>query len=205
MFSHLRTRFLRRFCRTNGGDVPSSRGFTITELLVVLFIIGVMSTVVIAQYNNFDSISVLRNLAYEVALSVREAQVLTISTSNITNTGFANSGQNSYGIHFVESSQTYTIFVDNDADDVFDTSPNETVKSYTLSQGASITKVAAIAGGSTHYPVTADITFTRPHLDTTFVTNPAYSGITEVVIEVTSRRGGSKKIHVHKSGRIWVE
>ena len=83
------------------------RGFTIAEIVVVIAIIGFVSVVVIARYRDFDSTSILKNLAYEVALSVREAQIMTVSTSNIGGVS-----QTSYGIAFTADSNAYVLFSD---------------------------------------------------------------------------------------------
>jgi Tfp pilus assembly protein FimT len=176
------------------------------ELLIVLAIIGLLTAVVVAQYRDFDSTTVLRNLAYEIALSVREAQVMTISTSNLGGGSILqNQGQNSYGITFDTNSRSYTIFNDLDGDDAYD-APGELVKLITISQGASITNIEEeYTDGSTASVGSATITFDRPHLDTAFTTSSNSNAIVELTIEATTQRGGSRLIRITKAGRISVE
>ena len=50
-------------------------GFTLIELLVVLTIISIISLLLIAGYRQFGSRITLQNLAYKVALTIKEAQV----------------------------------------------------------------------------------------------------------------------------------
>jgi prepilin-type N-terminal cleavage/methylation domain-containing protein len=183
-----------------------TKGFTIAEVLIVLAIIGFLTASVVAQYRDFDSATVLRNLAYEVALSVREAQVMTISTSNLGGGGvFQTTGQNSYGVAFNANAQTYTIFNDLDNDNLYD-APGELVKLITISQGASITTISEQRSNGTVAAVTsASITFDRPHLDTSFRTSSGVATVVDLTINTTSKRGGSRTITVSKSGRISVQ
>jgi prepilin-type N-terminal cleavage/methylation domain-containing protein len=185
---------------------PLTTGFTMAELLMVLAIIGVLTAMVVAQYRDFDSTTVLRNLAYEVALSIREAQVMTISASNLGGGGvFLNQGQNSYGVSFDANSQVYTIFNDLDADDVYD-APSELVKLITISQSASISSIREKRSDDSVVAVSsASVTFDRPHLDTAFTTASGSSAIVELLIQVTTQRGGSRIVHITKAGRVSVE
>jgi Tfp pilus assembly protein FimT len=179
----------------------------LAEIVIVLSIVGFLTAAVIAQYRNFDSTTVLRNLAYEVALSVREAQVMTISTSNLGGGGtLLTEGQNSYGIHFTENSGTYVIFNDHDSDNQYDPG-TELVKLISITQGASITSlVERRANSADEYSIDeATITFDRPHLDTTFRTTSGSNNVVEVIVTVTSNRGGDRMVHIARSGRISVE
>ncbi len=185
----------------------ATAGFTLAEIVIVLSIVGFLTAVVIAQYRNFDSTTVLRNLAYEVALSVREAQVMTISTSNLGGGGtLLTEGQNSYGIYFTENSGTYAIFNDHDSDNEYDPS-SELVKLITITQGAQITSIVERrANDPDDHPVEwASVSFDRPHLDTTFTTYSGSTNVVELVVTVTSNRGGDRKVHIARSGRISVE
>lgn len=188
-------------------DVPT-RGFTLAEIIVVITIIGFVSSVVIARYRDFDSSAILKNLAYEVALSVREAQVMTVSASNLGGGGvLQNQGQNSYGVHFTADANTYVLF--NDFGDTA-TPPNnvydggEMVKLITLTQGAKILELHELRSGeATLYPITyATIAFDRPHLDTSFVTSSNSNNVTEIIATVSSPRGATRTVKILKSGRI---
>jgi hypothetical protein len=171
----------------------------------VLAIIGFLTASVVARYRDFDSTTVLRNLAYEIALSVREAQVMTISSSNLGGGAvFQTQGQNSYGLVFNANGQTYTIFNDLNNDNDYD-APGELVKLITISQGASITTISEnLSTGSTNAITSATVTFDRPHLDTAFETSSNATNVVELSINAQSKRGGTKTIQITKSGRISV-
>lgn len=201
MSSYLQTRSSRTSLR-----LSSRGGYTVAEILIVVAIIGFLTAVVVARYRDFDSTTVLKNLAYEIALSVREAQVMTISSSNLGGGGAPLAvGQNSYGISFSENSGSYIIFNDSNENDQY--SAPELVKLITITQGATITDLVEYRSGSgaAHSITDATITFDRPHLDTTFTTSSGSNNVVEVVLTVTSSRGGERLVHIARSGRISVE
>src|SRR3989344_6228445 len=87
----------RRFTR-------SSTGFTLIELLVVTAIIVIVTSLVLINNNRFGGTVLLQNLAYDMAPSVREAQVYGISVLS-----FGGEFDFGYGMHFTANSQTYVL------------------------------------------------------------------------------------------------
>ena len=57
-------------------------GFTIIEIAVVILIFGIVTALVLNNYNRFTNDAILTNMAYEMALSVREAQTFGVAVSN---------------------------------------------------------------------------------------------------------------------------
>src|SRR3990167_302345 len=57
----------------------SNGGFTLIELLVVLVVIGILATVVLANYNNFGKNQQVKNAAAELKSNLRKYQTLAIS------------------------------------------------------------------------------------------------------------------------------
>ncbi|MDZ4225927.1 MAG: prepilin-type N-terminal cleavage/methylation domain-containing protein, partial [Patescibacteria group bacterium] len=72
-----------------------SRGFTLTELVVVIAIMALLTGVFLTQQRQFDSTTLLRSLAYSVALSVRQAQTYGVSVR-----AFSGVFSQAHGIHF---------------------------------------------------------------------------------------------------------
>ena len=87
------------------------RGFTLIEMLTVVAIIGILSTILIVNQNTFNKSNILNDTAYTVALSVRLMQSFGLSSRGFTNSGntISNAG---YGIHFGDSSTYYDTYAD---------------------------------------------------------------------------------------------
>lgn len=84
------------------------RGFSLVELLVVLAVIGTLSVIVAVSESSFSSSVTLSNTAYDVALSLRNAQLYSTGSKAI-----AGSAVNAeYGMHFQMGSSTATLFRD---------------------------------------------------------------------------------------------
>jgi len=59
----------------NKNKLKEQAGFTLLEVMVVVAIFGIMTAVVVFNYANFSSKVILTNMAYEIALTTRQAQV----------------------------------------------------------------------------------------------------------------------------------
>src|SRR5665213_782983 len=145
----------------------SHAGFTLIELLVVVAIIVVISAVILIDNNKFGGQVILENLAYDVALSVRQAQVYGIAVKGFNYTNF----QAGYGMHFSTATaldQTkYNLFADLNHDGIYHASLNEDASSspFSIHQGYSISSMCAIQAlkGTSCLPVTEiDILYERP-------------------------------------------
>lgn len=63
--------------------IRKNRGFTLLELGVVIIIFGIMTSIIFFNYGNFTSDIILTNVAYEIALEIREAQVFSLGVSGL--------------------------------------------------------------------------------------------------------------------------
>lgn len=88
-------------------SLDSARGFTLVEMLVVLAIITIVTSIVLFGQGTFNRSISLTDTAYTVALSIREAQSLGLSSRIFS--GVQNAG---YGTHFARGSNSYIMFVD---------------------------------------------------------------------------------------------
>ncbi len=82
-----------------------SRGFTLIELLVTVAVFSAVTSVIVYNYSQFNTNVLITNYAYDVGLSIRQAQVygvsvreniVTNSLTNVTTRDF----NGSYGVHF---------------------------------------------------------------------------------------------------------
>ncbi|PKL72412.1 hypothetical protein CVV26_01970 [Candidatus Kuenenbacteria bacterium HGW-Kuenenbacteria-1] len=86
----------------------SSKGFSIIELIVVISIIGLMSTVMFANYRQGERNTALEYTAQEMAQDIRKAQNLSLAGAQLN--GEFTYG---YGIHFDKNNRTeYFIYGD---------------------------------------------------------------------------------------------
>src|SRR3569623_987777 len=90
------------------------RGFTLIELLVVISIMLILTSVFVLRQQRFNSSTLLRSLAYSIALSVRQAQVYGTSVRESSAGAFSsNTSAKSYGIYFSSGSTgSYILFAD---------------------------------------------------------------------------------------------
>jgi prepilin-type N-terminal cleavage/methylation domain-containing protein len=87
-------------------------GFTLIEMALVLGIFGVITAIVFFNYSSFNNQIVLGNLAYEIAMHIREAQVFSFGVRKENIAGL-NSFQNSnYGVYFKKGQKSFFYFID---------------------------------------------------------------------------------------------
>lgn len=202
------------------GAAALKRGFTLVEMIVVVGIITLISGLVLVNNNSFSGNVILQNLAYDIALSVRQAQVYGISVQRFN--GIFGSA---YGMHFqVDSSNasTYALFADalDPVNGLYDcpspgTASCELVQSTTVGQGYRISSVCVTsAGGTQQCGSRLDVTFKRPEPDACIAINgesplnaagACTGGAASARIVVTSPQGKTKSVVVDVNGQISVE
>jgi len=125
-----------------------SAGFTLVELLVVIVIMSLITLVFLNRQSKFDSATIMRSLAYSVALSVRQAQVYGVSVRP-TATGAANFSA-AHGLHFSSATpSSYIIFADQkdsagNRDNAYTAAQDTVDQTFTLGGGYRITELCAV-------------------------------------------------------------
>lgn len=196
----------------NAGFVPlenvrhSLMGFTIVELIVVIAIFTILSAVVMARYRDFSGGIILTNLAQEIALTTREAQVYGISVKTSGGSNFSSR----YGIHLDSSINNFLIFFADENGDGRYTDSSEIIETISTSQGNVISDFCAVPNiGTPDCTVTnLDISFLRPNPDAKFCVYVAPNCVEtykEATITVFSTRTGqTRTITVRQTGQIEV-
>lgn len=195
-----------------------SRGFTLIELLAVITIVALISTIVLANHNLFKGTTILQNLGYDIALSVRQAQVYGISVVR-TSGGKTDVG---YGVHFATAASTqYRLFADSvTRNGTYDTGEDVSPSPFNITGGYYISKLCVPAGASiatcTSVP-SVDVFFIRPEPDayilkntdsaltfdtTGVVTSASPNASTRVV--VSSAGGQAISVIIDQNGQISV-
>lgn len=188
------------------GRFFTRRGFTLIELLVVMGIFLVITGTVLANHSKFNSSVLLGSLAYNIALSVREAQVYGLSVQ----TYHANF-QVGYGIDLSAANPNqYVLFADVNADKRYEPGTDSVIQTYAVGGGHTIQKFCGSnASGATQCSTDStpidrlDIVFFRPNPDAYISSaNPGY--YSSAAITVASGSGESRTVTVYSTGQISV-
>lgn len=201
-----------------------TRGFTLIELIAVTAVISLISGLLLVSNSTFGGKVLLENLAYDIALSIRQAQVYGISVQRFSTNTFSAA----YGVHLDRTSAaSYATFADalttNGLYDCPTPGSNATcelVQSTSIERGFRISKLCVPAGSSSATCTSVnpvDIAFKRPEPDACIsvggiagvsVVNgsPQCTSIYESVrIVLTSPRGDTTSVVVEKNGQISVQ
>jgi hypothetical protein len=185
-------------------------GFTLVELMVAVGVMILILSVILVNYNKFDSGIVLTNLAYDIGLSVRKAQTYGISVKG-RELGTSGDFGYPYGIHFDTAvAKQYKIFIDLNRDGDYDAGGvgEEAIETFNI-QGTYLIKDLCLENTPVNdctSPNTLDITFTRPNPDATVRINNTTPSDKPAIIKVVSIKDETtyKSIIVRSTGQISV-
>jgi type II secretory pathway pseudopilin PulG len=192
------------------------------ELLTVIAIVGILTTMVLGNYNAFGGQIILRTLAYDMALSLREAQTYGVSVRRSEVSAFSSG----YGIHYdTTQKNTYTLYTDayvqsnsvssvagpGGGDGLF-RDPREEVRVFRFQNGYGIKQICVTTTSETCYPAgigaelhTLDILFKRPEPDAQIRLDDTPAPIRNARIELVSPRGNTRSVLIEITGQISVQ
>ena len=195
-------------------------GFTLLEMTMVIGIFGVLTAIVAFNYGSFNNQITLTNLAYEVAMQIRESQVFSLGVRG------ANGDFNTrYGTYFnSDTDSTFIYFADtyNDGDGICSnsgsggvcncvTTGSECLNVISLTRSMKIDSLWVSDGGD---PLTdpgrreidtAHITFKRPNPDAIILDGVHVTQYSGVAIIIRSPDNKYKAVVVLSSGQISVK
>ncbi len=202
---------LRRFLYSK-----RTRGFTLIELLVSLSIMIIITGIARFGKSRYERSILLTNLAYDVALSIREAQVYGINVRSAGGNAPFDAG---YGIHFSTASpgDTFSLFADTNNDHFY--SVLEKVRDYKIKNNNKISRLCTVSinqSACVDIPSgSLDITFRRPDPNACFngtgsaVANAIptsdcinATGKSQAQITVSADDGSTRIIYVFSTGQI---
>ncbi len=131
------------------------KGFSLIELIMVIFIMGVASTIVAVQYSDSRNSKALYLGSKQIANDIRMTQNYTFSS--LEDGGANPSG--GYGIRFSENSNSYLIFADEDSDRARNADNSEDFQTINLPDGVKVISLEIDTVGAD--PV--DVVFTSPY------------------------------------------
>jgi Tfp pilus assembly protein FimT len=180
--------------------------FSIIELMVSVSILTFITILVLANHSRFNSSLLLGNLAYDVALSVREAQIYGLSVR-----AFNSSFNVGYGVHF-SSPTSYIFFADVNNDRKYTQENDSIVREMRFTKEYVIARYCATVANGTETcsdsgsPITyLDIVFVRPEPDALISTSSTGTVYSNASITVSSPTGIERVVDVASTGQISVQ
>ena len=204
-----------------------AKGFTLIELVVTLGIITIVLSIVIINFSRSGEGIILTDVAYQTAISIRQAQVYGLSvkqSGTVPGTEF----DAGYGAHFDITTgsgdpTSFILFADKNKNYVYDTATgncpgtateDECVEKIVLQTGYTVESLGKIKDdvnfSRLFSPIIEklDISFKRPNPDAVIVSDNitilAYDEI-GAVIRLQSVGGKEKDVTVFSTGQISVE
>ncbi|MDB5224522.1 MAG: Pili subunit [Candidatus Adlerbacteria bacterium] len=192
---------------------------------MVIAIMGFITMTMLIRQQQFDSSTLLRSLAYSVALSVRQAQTYGVSVKLYVN-GSTTSFAPAYGVYFSpnlscvggRANSCYLLFADVNGDGQRADDASEDIQVFNMGKGFFIKDFCATGQtvGTQCYSTGLQwlaVTFRRPNPDACFSTSaqpitcvlnatPTYSS--SASIQVTSQGGSTRTVDMSPTGEINV-
>jgi type II secretory pathway pseudopilin PulG len=202
---------------TNGRVGKPTRGFGLVELMVSISIMMILTTIIIVRQSSFNGAVLLRSQAYEIAFTLRRAQLLAVSGNNRGVADVTTSIQQ-YGVYFdTDAPNTYILFHDLNANGQWDGAPIDaqvgapgTIDKRFEIRAISDGNGVDIAGGGVHTGYS--VTFIRPNFDAKFqnTIGSSYDSFNAVYIylaqvnKVGDEPGTVRRVEISKTGQISV-
>ncbi|MEK7122202.1 MAG: type II secretion system protein [Patescibacteria group bacterium] len=193
-----------------------NKGFTIIEMLITTGVFALVTSMVLANYPKFSERLTLEQTAQKIALSFREAKIISLTV------GESETGTEifpGYGVHFDAGgsgdNKRYLIFSDLNADKKYAAADDGEKDIFRIQSSAFIS--GACFGeendeslsqcGSANQTGILDVVFTRPKPTIDFYdgSRSQWRGEQNVSIFVVNPEGDVKKIIIWKTGQIMVK
>lgn len=201
-FKNITTTFPKQF--------GQSAGFGLIELLVSISIMIIVVSIILARHDTYNSATMLRGQAYDLALTTREIQLLAVSATR-DQVGF----RNVYGLVFSTTNpNAYTIFRDADADHYYDAG-EEFGQQGIIDPRFEIDAIRLLGTGADAGPIdTVAVLFTRPNFDALLyksASTQVLSGVSglEIDLRVKGSTGTGpselRTVEITRAGQITVK
>ncbi len=184
------------------------KGFTLVELMVVITIMAIVTSIVLFNNRDLNSSLLVSNTAYEINLLVREVQTYglgVVGTDN-TSTGFTY-GQ---GVHFDMVTPDQVIsFADKDDNKAY-SGPSENIHVYKLNteRAGSLLSICTVDVGGICNTLSGgtgvDVVFKRPNPEATFTVSGLEIGGPVVINLGFSTNKMCRSIIIQKTGSIQI-
>lgn len=196
--------------------INTSRGFTLIELIVVIAIFSIITTIALFNQGKLNGSILVTNLAYEIALSVREAQTYGVGVRADAASGNFEGG---YGISFSMSRPNDIILFTDTVDPDSMLSDEEEASRLTIQNQRGNTIVAICRGqsespcidGADNSVDDLNIIFRRPNPEALFFSQKGSTVVDEFgpgpvyIVVNTPSMDNCRVVVVEKTGQIRVD
>ncbi len=188
---------------TNQFRNPSHAGFGLIELLVTIGIMLLVTTVILVRHTSFNSAILLRNQAYSVAFSIREAQQQAVSV-----VGQSSQFRQAFGVHLRAQEASFPTFRDVNGNDFYDPGTDAVFGAPgQMDPRFRVREIRTYSGGVESTTQVLSITFIRPNFDARFKTAAAGDLLDAERVEIEIEIADSparRLIEVTNTGQISV-
>ena len=174
------------------------------ELIVVLSIFAVISSIMMFNYGNFQAKVDIKNLASDIALKIVEAQKSSLSGLLPTQIPTVSPWKPSYGVYFdITTPKQFIYFVD--LNNLNGYEAGEVLNTISITKNNSISELRVFGAGCPATVNNLNIVFRRPDSSAIITSSPALScTISYVQITIISPKGATALIKLYLSGRVQV-
>jgi prepilin-type N-terminal cleavage/methylation domain-containing protein len=184
------------------------KGFTLIELVISVAIFAGITVLLLAKYGNFNQGILLTNLAYDVALTIRNAQSygLNVQSAPMAGKSFSSEYNIPYGVYFRKTENEFTFFSDLNENGLYNNDLSEYISKSTMKRGARIDDVCVGTETSCDTRDSLNITFKRPNPDAVIKSNSdQITTYSYAKIKLLATDGSIKNVVVRSTGQIAVE
>lgn len=213
--------------------ISRQKGFTLIELIASIAVFTIVTGVILYNYAQFNTNVLITNYAYDVALTIRQAQVYGVAVrERVAGQGDFNA---SYGVHFENASpNSFVFFADSNNGtgnraNIYDSGLNNSgvsdeslgtsylpgayvFKNFCVIQNSApqdrssgvVCTGGDLGGGALS---SLDISFTRPEPDAHIRVNGIQTTVEsyrEATVCIKSPLGKVRQVIVESTGQIWV-
>jgi prepilin-type N-terminal cleavage/methylation domain-containing protein len=193
-------------------------GMTYVELIVVLSIFAVMSSIALFNYGTFQGKVDIKNLVNDIALKVVEAQKAA-TFGQLNSHTYITNWKPAYGVYFTLNSngladnKSFDYFSDLNNNNTYDDSVcsvstlgGECLDKINITKGNYVSLLTVYYQDGSHQSINdASIIFTRPNSGASFKSTSSLSvGISYLEIQVSSPKNYTANVRVYASGRLEI-
>jgi len=195
------------------------QGFGLVELMVSISIVVLVTSIILAKHDSYNNAVLLRSQAYDIALNMREVQLLAVSAVGQTGDG-GNNFRNEMGLYFdKDNPDFYYIYLDKpDGRGVYNSSYDQGEEiglRGNIDPRFEISGIRLVGDGnneSKEQVANVSIVFKRPNFDARFFKGSSEQNNTAAVeIDLSMKNapqgsdGAARTMEVSKTGQIIVQ